>query len=172
MLRWYVVQTKPNFEIASRDNLRDQGLRVFFPAFRRRVVKGKKVVVKTYPLYPSYLFVEFDVLVDKWRSINGTRGVVKVLGSTEDNATPLPVGWVEGMLQGLDESGFVLLPEASETEVFYEPGTRLLINGSSFNGLEAVCERCEKNRVAVFFSLLCRKVKAYLPLSAVSPLKT
>lgn len=167
--RWYVVQTKNRCEQFAVDNLVAQGYRVFYPAYRKTVLKGKKRFENTLPLYPSYLFVCFDIEKDHWRSIFGTRGVVTILSSAEDSASPLPVGFVEAMIDALDKNGFVDLSTSVEALVQYAPGTKLRVKDSAFNGLVGVCLESTANRISLFLSLLSSRIKVNLPLSAVEP---
>ena len=90
--RWYVVESKPQAEALARDQLQNQGFDVLLPTFIRRRVTAHGEVDVTVPLFLRYLFVIFAVDAVRWRSINSTRGVRRILGNDPDKPTPLPVG--------------------------------------------------------------------------------
>jgi transcription elongation factor/antiterminator RfaH len=86
--KWYVVHTQSRAESQVIYQLERQGFRVFCPRFRRTVRHARKTRNVLAPLFPNYLFVRLDISRDHWRSINGTRGVVRLLMQGE---TPQPV---------------------------------------------------------------------------------
>jgi len=49
------------------------------------------------PLFPRYIFVKLDLSRDRWRSINGTAGVSKLV-TVLDRPLPLPEGLVETLM--------------------------------------------------------------------------
>jgi transcription elongation factor/antiterminator RfaH len=76
---WYVVNTQPRAEGRAKHHLEFQGFCVFCPRYRRTVRHARKTKSAFAPLFPNYLFVRLNLLRDQWRSINGTRGVVRLL---------------------------------------------------------------------------------------------
>ncbi len=94
--RWYVVQTQPRSELRAVRHLESQDYRVFCPRFRKTVRHARKTKRVLVALFPHYLFVSLDISREQWRSINGTRGVARLL--TQDG-TPLPVP--HGIINGL-----------------------------------------------------------------------
>src|SRR5665213_356294 len=77
--RWYVVQTHAGSEYKARLELHDQAFHCFLPECVERISHARKVTSRRGPLFPGYLFVSFDVGMTAWRSINGTRGVVRLI---------------------------------------------------------------------------------------------
>lgn len=76
---WYVVNTQPRAEIRAKHHLELQRFCVFCPRYRKTVRHARKTVSAFAPLFPNYLFVGLDLSRDQWRSVNGTRGVVRIL---------------------------------------------------------------------------------------------
>src|SRR4029078_520769 len=87
--RWYVVHTQAQRELYASKQLVNQGFRVFVPRYwknRRHARKGEAVLAA---LFPRYIFVRLDRTKDRWRSINGTFGVDRLLThDVETHALP------------------------------------------------------------------------------------
>jgi len=155
MDRWYVVQTAARQELLAIGNIAAQGFPVFLPECyetQQRLQENK-----TTPLFPSYLFVQFDLQAVNWRSINGTRGVKRILSSTEDSAFPVPQGFVEALMQ----RGIInlFLPQHEEE---FTKGDKVLVKGNAFNGLAGVVQNVAAKRVAILLALLSGEVTVIL----------
>jgi transcription elongation factor/antiterminator RfaH len=94
--RWFVAYTERRGEALAIDNLRRQGFGAFCPWIHRTIRHARKTKTVLAPLFPSYVFVELDPTQDRWRSINGTRGVSHLIANGE-TPTPLPLGVVEAI---------------------------------------------------------------------------
>lgn len=57
-------------------NIRRQGFEYFHPQFRRRAVRGVRLVA---PLFPYYLMVRIDQRKNDWRVLSNTKGVSCIL---------------------------------------------------------------------------------------------
>jgi len=79
MEKWYVVKTQTNAEMKAVFHLNNQGIETFLPVYKKNVshARQKKTVLK--PYFPCYLFVKFNPFKARWRSINGTIGVITLL---------------------------------------------------------------------------------------------
>jgi transcriptional antiterminator RfaH len=101
MRRWFVVHTQPRAEERAIWHLRNQGFQCFLPRLRKMRRHGRRSQIVLEPLFPRYLFAEFDPGATAWRSINGTRGVVSLL---LDGSLPcaVPQGIVEGLQSEAD----------------------------------------------------------------------
>lgn len=102
--RWYAVQCRPRREETARANLANQGFPPFLPQFPRTVRHARHVRTVLAPVFPGYLFVSLDLARDRWRSIQGTLGVARIV---TDGSLPVPVprGLVEELIAGLDGAG-------------------------------------------------------------------
>lgn len=92
--RYYVVETKPRDEHLAHDQLIRQQFQPFVPTYRRQRAGDRDLLV---PLFPRYIFIALDLedVQCRWRSVNGTRGVKRLLGHNPDKPTPLPAGVAE-----------------------------------------------------------------------------
>ena len=94
--RWYVVRTLPQRELHAAQHLANQGFRAFVPRYWKNRRHARKVETVSAPLFPQYIFTIFDMTRDRWRSVNGTLGVDRVLMSGGE-PQPVPHGLVENL---------------------------------------------------------------------------
>ncbi|AZO32326.1 transcriptional activator RfaH [Mesorhizobium sp. M1B.F.Ca.ET.045.04.1.1] len=144
---WFVVATKARKEAVAALNLDNQGFRVFLPRMRRTVCHARKKSTRTIPLFPGYLFVKASEGA-RWRSVNGTYGVVKILTSGEAPAT-VERGFIDALKAraGVDD--------IIDFSVGLQPGDRVeLIGGPFARQIGALASLDEKGRVTVLLELL------------------
>ena len=106
--RWFVAQTLHHREKLAALHLSAQGFRNFLPRFRKTVRHARQLREVIAPVFPSYIFLILDPERDRWRSINGTFGVARLV-SAHGRPVPLPSGTVEAMIAAMDQSGLVRL---------------------------------------------------------------
>lgn len=171
MKRWYVVQTKSKHEDVAKENLKNQLYPVFLPKHFVQKTSRNKRIVEIAPLFPRYLFVQFDISKAKWRSIMGTRGVVGLLGSTDVYASPLPRGFVEELMSDSDRKGILTIKQAETTTCKYLKGDSILVKEGIFSGLSGTCVKIEPDFITLFFALLNGGLEVKLPLNILTPVK-
>ena len=89
---WYAVAVQPHADALAGTHLRRQGFSVFAPTLTRTVRHARRFVTKQAPLFPGYLFIALDLERDRWRAVNGTRGVRGILTAGDRPArVPEPV---------------------------------------------------------------------------------
>ena len=98
-----MVRTQPHRESQAERQLANQHFRIFLRIFAH----GPGEIVSA-PLFPGYLFVILDLTRDRWRSVNGTYGVDRLL-SHAGAPEPVPHGLVEQLLSATDAEGIVRL---------------------------------------------------------------
>lgn len=150
--RWYVVQTKPREEGRATYELERQGFLAFCPRLRRRHLG----VVSLGPLFPGYIFCSLDIGLDRWRSVNGTRGVLRLLSLDPESPSPVPVGVVEKLAATND--GII---DAVEDVIAFLPGQLLKFTGGPMAGRSGRVQRTSNGRVALLLSLLGRESVVY-----------
>lgn len=102
--RWYVVQTRPHRESGAEQHLRNQDFTTFLPRRLKTRRHARRLDTVLAPFFPRYLFVAMDLSRDRWRSVNGTYGVVSlVMGEAAPKAVPR--GVVESLRTQADERG-------------------------------------------------------------------
>ena len=97
----------------------------------------------------------------------GTRGVSKLLGLSDDNASPLPKGFVEEMIRQTNKDGYLTMKQADKLIVKYSPGDRVRINDGIFTGLTGTCKKINADFTTVLLSLLSGEFEIKLPLKLV-----
>ncbi len=85
MKAWYLLYCKPRNEMRAKQNLELQGVETYLPliAESKKQRSGKFQSVQT-PLFPSYLFINFDPMTMPVSRIHSTRGVNQIVGVKED----------------------------------------------------------------------------------------
>lgn len=102
--RWYVAQTLAMREQQAQVQLWRQGFRTFLPQQLKTVKHARKLLTVRRALFPGYVFVAFDRDRHRWRSINGTFGVSRLIMAVE-SPLAVPAGLVERLVDCIDERG-------------------------------------------------------------------
>src|SRR6478735_4220058 len=102
--RWYVARTLSQRELHASRQLNNQGFRTFVPRYWKNRRHARKVETISAALFPRYIFVILDRSRDRWRSINGTLGVERLL---MQGGAPqaVPHGVVESLVNSADAEG-------------------------------------------------------------------
>lgn len=154
--RWYVVRTQPHRETQAARQLENQDYRVFVPRILKSRRHARKFETVRAPLFPRYIFVVLDLGRDRWRSVNGTLGVDRLLmrgGQPE----PLPHGLVEQMTEVASADGVVRCGPA------LEEGQSIRVTAGPFAELMGTLERLdEQGRVRVLLDILGGKIPVLL----------
>ncbi|BCX19572.1 MAG: transcription antitermination protein NusG [Geminicoccaceae bacterium] len=146
--RWYCVHTQPRREAWAFENLSRQGFRGWLPLLARTVRHARRVRTVATALFPRYGFVALDLARDRWRSVNGTFGVIGLI-MDGDRPRPVPRGVVEGLQALADADGVVRYG----LEVAVGQKVRVLA-GPFADRLATVTRLDEKGRVAVLLEIL------------------
>ncbi len=165
MNRWYAVQTKSRQEQIARENLVRQEFRVHLPLIRmaKKRRRGRWQTV-TEALFPGYLFVELDLLIQNAAPIRSTRGV---LGLVRCGVTPLPVppALMEQLLAASNGDEALI-----DAESFIKPGDRVELVEGPMAGLTAIVqEKTSEKRVLLLLDLLGRKNKVVVDIQQLVP---
>ena len=147
--RHYVVQTQPMKERLAVQELGNQGFETFYPQLVRapRVRRGKFEVPLPVPLFPKYLFVRLDLGEPGWQSINGTRGVVRLM-CMDDRPSPVPQAVMDRMVA----AGEVI--HESLAGLPFAPGESVEFTEGPMIGLRGIVKLCAADRVTLLLDLL------------------
>lgn len=153
---WYVVQAQPGRERLALMHLGRQSFVAFCPTRLKTRRSGHKHVDVKAPFFPGYLFVSLDLDCERWRSINGTVGVIRLVAfGSGGRPTPLPRGFVE-RLQELNDGN---CPIANELRA----GDRVRVIGGPLDDLCGALEGAsDHERVTILLSLLGKETRVSL----------
>lgn len=107
---WFVVQLKPNAEAIAKRNLLRQGINIFAPFEEVTARKARKLIQASKALFPGYLFVSFDQDAVRWRTVNSTLGVSRLVSFAEDRPAQVPLGLISSLMRRCYPSGKLLPP--------------------------------------------------------------
>jgi transcriptional antiterminator RfaH len=163
-LRWYVVQTQPHAESKAMGHLIRQDFAVYLPRYLKRRRHARKVDMVAAPLFPRYLFVTVDLETQRWRSIQSTTGVSRLVCNGDEPA-PVPPAVVEALQGREDAGGFVQLERRPQ----FAPGERVrVVDGVFADSLGLFEGMADRERVAILLDLLGRKVRILLDEGAIT----
>jgi transcriptional antiterminator RfaH len=162
--RWYVVQTQPHAESKAMGHLIRQDFAVYLPRYLKRRRHARKVDMVAAPLFPRYLFVTVDLETQRWRSIQSTTGVSRLVCNGDEPA-PVPPAVVEALQGREDAGGFVQLERRPQ----FAPGERVrVVDGVFADSLGLFEGMADRERVAILLDLLGRKVRILLDEGAIT----
>lgn len=164
MKRWFAVQTQPMAEERAVRHLRMQAFQVFYPRIGKTRRHARRVETVEAPLFPRYLFVEMDMAAQRWRAINGTTGVIGLVG-TGGLPTVVPDGVMVALRGRCDEAG--LLRKAEDPP--FQPGQAVQVtDGPLTEQLGRFHALSDRDRVVVLMELMGRPVLVAVPREAVA----
>jgi transcriptional antiterminator RfaH len=152
--RWYVAQLKPQGYAVARRNLERQGFNCLMPMMPGTAkARGGKVVSRLRPLFPGYLFVEFDLAVNGWQAIRSTLGVSRLVTGPDGAPGPMAEGAIRELLARIDENEVIQPPQDLTV------GDTVKVLSGPFADWVARIERLpEKDRVVLMFEMMGREV--------------
>lgn len=126
---WYVVQTRSRFEKKCHDLLSASGISAFLPLQTVEKVWSDRVKKIEMPLFPGYLFVQYDEL-DRYKILN-TQGISKFVsfGGQYAKVHPKQIEAIEKALK------FENTIEVVDIDLV--PGQEMLIASGPFKGHHA-----------------------------------
>ncbi len=163
--RWYALQVRTRWESSTAALLSGKGYQTLFPTYtierrwRRGMSKGASA-----PLFPGYVFCQFDPLMRL--PVLVTPGVIAVVGR---GRVPVPVedSEIEAILRVVS-SGFHVEPWP-----YLEVGQQVQIQNGALRGLVGILTNFRgSNRIVVSVSLLCRSVALEIDRSGVCPIQS
>lgn len=161
--RWYAVHCQPHREHAAAAHLRNQDYHVFLPWQRKTRRHARRVERVLRPFFPSYLFLRLDPARDRWRAVNSTFGVVRMV-MQGDKPAPAPVGVIETLRDCCDADDIL------EWQPALELGQAVRVTAGPFADLVGELQRLDgAKRVCVLLDLMGGTVPAWLPRSDVVP---
>ena len=156
--RWYVVQTQVNGELKAAQHLGRQGYGIYLPRYLKRRCHARKVDFAAKPLFPRYLFVAIDMATQRWRSIQSTSGVSRLVSNGGDPAM-VPEGVVHALRAREDDKGFITL----QSKPAFAAGDKVRVLAGAFTECAGLFHGlADHDRVSILLDLLGRKVRVLL----------
>ena len=72
---WFLIMCKPNQDARAESNLVRQGYEIYRPLARVPKIRGGKRIYVVESLFPRYIFIHLDRVIDNWGPIRSTLGV-------------------------------------------------------------------------------------------------
>jgi transcription antitermination factor NusG len=160
---WFALQVRTRWESSTAVLLEGKGYRTLLPTYKaRKSWRGSTREAST-PLFPGYVFCEFDA--QKRLPILVTPGVLSVVSA---GRVPLPVDENEiANIQTVVSSGC-----KAEPWPYLEVGQKIRVENHSLRGIEGILIQLKGNhRVVVSVSLLRRSVALEIDRWSVSPME-
>jgi transcriptional antiterminator RfaH len=162
-VRWYVVQTQPNAEHRAIAHLRRQDFTTYLPRYRKRRRHARRTEIVLAPLFPRYLFVSIDMSSQRWRSIQSTVGVSRLVCNGDEPA-PVPEAVLDALRAREAADGVIEI----DTQPRFARGDRVRVTDGAFGDCLGLFENMtDGERVAILLDLLGRKVRVVLDVDAV-----
>ena len=163
--RWFAVHSLPQREAGAQNQLENQGFHTFLPlCLKTRRHARKREVVKA-PIFPRYLFVVLDLDRDRWRSVNSTFGVARLV-MTGDQPQPVPRGVVEALIAMTDDCGVLRFDEGGCLRV----GQKVRILAGPFAERIGLLQRLDGNdRVRLLLDIMGGRIGVTMPSVALVP---
>ena len=161
--RWYVVQTQVNGEAKATEHLRRQGYEIYLPRYLKRRRHARKMDFTARPLFPRYIFVAIDMATQRWRSVQSTVGVSRLV-TNGDSPAVVPEGVVRALKAREDTKGFVKLDAAPA----FTPGDKVRVLAGAFMGNAGLFNgMADHDRVSILLEMLGRQVRVLLDADVV-----
>jgi transcriptional antiterminator RfaH len=161
--RWYVARTQVHAENKAAAHLVRQGFQIYLPRHLKRRRHARRVDTVAAPLFPGYLFVAFDIAVQRWRSILSTVGVSGLIFNG-DGPAAIATSVIDG-LRSNEDNGFIRLPAKPS----YMPGDKVRVEEGVFRSSFGLFDgMTSEERIVVLLDLLGRKVRVTLDAEFVS----
>ncbi len=146
--RWFCLRSQPGRQNVAAAHLRSFGVEVFNPQLRVRKATPRGVLWKSAPLFPNYLFAQFDfaTLHRRVRYAFGVSDYVRFGGRHAEvspaELDPIRNNWGAAEILSVDTA--------------IRPGDRVRLSGALFHGVEAevLCLLPARQRVKILLDLL------------------
>lgn len=156
--RWFVAQTHTHAEHKAAEHLARQGYLTYLPRYRKRRRHARRVDEVAAPLFPRYLFIAADATAQRWRAIQSTIGISRLVCNGDAPAT-VGAEVVDALRAREDERGFVRLDIRHQ----FAPGQPIRVVEGAFAACLGLFESMtDGERVAILLDLLGRKVRVVL----------
>ncbi|HEY9080132.1 transcription/translation regulatory transformer protein RfaH [Magnetovibrio sp.] len=164
MLRWYVAYTKPNSEHKAQININAQNFTVFLPQYLKKRRHARKTETVATPLFPRYIFIQFDIECHQWRKLASTIGISHIV-SEGDRPTPIPDSVIEYIRARTNSEGYIdMLPEKPLAK-----GDKVRITEGPFSDMEGIFDSYSaNNRIHILLNILGQNTRVKISSSFIA----
>ncbi len=164
--RWFAVHSLPRREAGAQRQLENQGFHTFLPRCLKTRCHARKLETVLAPIFPRYLFVVLDLDRDRWRSVNGTFGVARLVMMGGDRPQPVPHGVVEALIALADGRDVLRFDGGGRLAV----GQKVRILAGPFAERIGLLQRLDGNgRVRLLLNIMGGRIGVTLPSAALAP---
>lgn len=148
--RWNLLQCVGNSDVAVLEWLKRGGMETYYPKTRemRRVPKRKLAPAQRnsplpvmrpviVPMFPRYVFVNFDQKVDAWRGVFGIAGV-KGMVCADDQPVVVPEQLIDELRAKENQQG--IIPGKTPLRLHFVAGEKVRISDGVFSGFTGEVE--------------------------------
>jgi len=145
---WYVINTKPKEEYKAEGYLTAKGLEIFNPRLEDFTIRNGKITKEVKPLFPGYIFGNFDLERD-YTLVKWGRGVKKLV-SFGGLPTPVSEVVIDEIKKRVDGLGIVRLDQN------FKPNDVVRIKAGPFRDFLGIFQKWipEKERVRILLNLI------------------
>lgn len=155
MLNWYLLYCKRSEQTRAKLNLERQGVICYYPQVEIEKIRHGKRCTQVEPLFPNYIFVQFDIEKIHTTSVRSTRGIVDFV-----RLGALPAKIADTLVEK------IMQRDAGETTKRVEipqQGDKLLIKEGPFAGIEAIFHEADgEKRAFLFINMINKKTRISL----------
>lgn len=157
---WFAVQLRPNGLNMAERNLARQGIKLLVPVFRERKRRtGSSPIVRRKPLFPGYIFAHLPDMPYYFRSVNGTRGVSRLIIGDPLAPQSLPAEFMAGLIERCATDG-TLLPSVDDFAI----GDRVRVAAGPFaDQVSRIEGLSDHERVTLLITLMGQSAKLQVP---------
>jgi transcriptional antiterminator NusG len=160
--QWVAIWTRSRHEKSVHDQLAAKALEVFLPLVTVPSSRKDRRLMVEVPAFPGYLFAK--VYGSQDQIVNFTRGVVRILGPSATEYTPVPEGQVEAVRRMVESELRV------DPYPYMKVGTPVRMKSGPLRGLEGyIVEKRRQLRFVVAVDLLQKGVATEVSADQVEP---
>ena len=164
MKHWYAVHSKPRQEATAELNLQRQGYTTYLPRTSLRKLRRGQWMKAVEPLFPRYLFMQLNPVVDNIAPVRSTRGAVGLVRIGND-LRPVPDDVIAYLKQAEDSAGHLRLVD----DWPHRAGDRVEILQGPFVGLTGVYQmQLAESRALLLIELLGRDNEVRVDIHAIA----
>lgn len=161
---WYVVQTQVYAERKAAAHLNRQGFATYLPSYLKQRRHARRIQNAIAPLFPRYLFVSVDMSTQRWRCIQSTVGVSRLVCNGDEPAA-VPDRIVDELKARHDERGLIPV----DTRPRFARGDKVRVLDGVFSSCLGLFERMsDSERVSILLDLLGRKVRVMIGVDEIA----